>query len=645
MRRRGLVWLLACTLLVVTAAEPFGALCVSAEVTQGESAEKEDEPEQSEEKEEKETEPEKNGREEEADEGNIAVDGADRAEKANIIGEENALVATDKFSGKGDGSSSNPYQITNANQLNEVRNNLSAHYELESDIDLSGISNWVPIGDNENPFIGSLNGNNYTIKNLKIDYRNIGFIDYVGLFGKCTNVTIKNVHLSDVSINVDKTDTDYTENGIQGGCVYVGGIIAYGIGGYYMDYLAELLNCTISGKITVSNCNDAYVGGIIGCGSEPVNCINYVDISVLSNRNGRYENDGTVQCGGIIGMPGVVYGKIENCSNHGKIKATAGKFLYCGGISGEDGAIRSCINYAEINGQITQARATSSFAENCNVGGVVGATSAETLYSVNYGNISGYAKNYGSVSVGGIAVHNGYYGSGTIHNCINAGQNIKSLTQRQSGDTYIDSDGNAGRISGTNIGIQECYSLNTTVINDTLPTDNIGTTEKNGASLSKKELSIKIATLNSSSYEPSEEDTRSNNIYTESARFTKAINDYYSVVTKRFKSDAQKANSAPQNFKQLRAYDEKAADRKTNQLLSIEATAPDAAVDDAYEVLYDFLKKCLQIGDQEKLIDLDIDTSQSAVEIEAKVVNKIFDAMKEESGSYKGQAPTGLSYN
>lgn len=137
--------------------------------------------------------------------------------------------------------------------------------------------------------------------------------------------------------------------------------------------------------------------------------------------------------------------------------------------------------------------------------------------------------------------------------------------------------------------------------------------------------------------------TRAGNVYHEIQCYNKAVNEYYSIVKSKFKTDYQEAGQKPKNFKELRKYDETASSRKTNQLLTIEAGAPSEAVDDAYEVLYDFLKQCMQTGVDEQLIKLDIDTSQSSVEIQAKVINKICDAILEDSGSITGRGSNGYT--
>lgn len=46
----------------------------------------------------------------------------------------------------GSGTAEDPWQIATAEQLNRVREDLTAHYILIADIDLSDYENWEPIG-------------------------------------------------------------------------------------------------------------------------------------------------------------------------------------------------------------------------------------------------------------------------------------------------------------------------------------------------------------------------------------------------------------------------------------------------------------------------------------------------------------------
>lgn len=94
----------------------------------------------------------------------------------------------------GSGTTNDPYIINTLQDLKAINYHLDAHYKLNNDITISG--DWIPIGTKDNPFTGSLNGNDHTIYGLNItmDY------DYSGLFGyiegNTSNTTaIKNLYL------------------------------------------------------------------------------------------------------------------------------------------------------------------------------------------------------------------------------------------------------------------------------------------------------------------------------------------------------------------------------------------------------------------------------------------------------------------
>ena len=87
--------------------------------------------------------------------------------------------------------------IKSADDLNNIRNNLSGKYILMNDIDLSSYDNWDPIGDTSNRFNGIFDGNGYVIKNLTI---NRPTEDNVGLFGYTVSANIQNVGLENVEV-------------------------------------------------------------------------------------------------------------------------------------------------------------------------------------------------------------------------------------------------------------------------------------------------------------------------------------------------------------------------------------------------------------------------------------------------------------
>ena len=78
------------------------------------------------------------------------------------------------FSGSGAGTPADPYQITNATQLQEMADDLDAHYVLMNDIDCDVApyntgAGFVPIGNSINPFIGTFNGQGHIITALYIN--------------------------------------------------------------------------------------------------------------------------------------------------------------------------------------------------------------------------------------------------------------------------------------------------------------------------------------------------------------------------------------------------------------------------------------------------------------------------------------------
>ena len=123
--------------------------------------------------------------------------------------------------------------IANGEELNRVRNEypegelfgqgtkwerqyitrgVYSNYILVNNIDLSGFSNWVPLGDTVNRFAGNFDGNNYSISNLRVDTTS----DQVGLFGNSVG-NIRSLKLIDPHVkgnNFVGTLTGYHWQGV-----------------------------------------------------------------------------------------------------------------------------------------------------------------------------------------------------------------------------------------------------------------------------------------------------------------------------------------------------------------------------------------------------------------------------------------------
>lgn len=258
------------------------------------------------------------------------------------------MISAFAFSGAGSGTKNDPYRIFNADQLNEIRYDTEAVYQLEADIDLSSwieennpSQGWNPIPG----FSGELRGNNHSISNLVINRKTT---DKVGLF---SDMNVPHSRISDISII----------NAIINGQNNVGCLMGktnYFSGNNYFDIQIEninIINCSVNGinnigllagytdKYTsISDCfangyaegND-YVGGIIGYiwgyhSSQPISKCN-ANVHIKGNNN----------VGGICGYADMG-SKIQLCSVYGNIIGSGN----CGGISGNQNSsdISQCIS-------------------------------------------------------------------------------------------------------------------------------------------------------------------------------------------------------------------------------------------------------------------------------------------------------------
>jgi len=442
---------------------------------------------------------------------------------------EEAIRKTDsdaKFVG-GDGSVNNPYQIANDAQLNAVRNYPESNFVLVNDIDLSKYENWVPIPK----FSGSLDGKGYTIKNLKIDYvienkeNKLPESYGVGLFdGIKDSSRIKNINLEAIDINI--------KNNVKNRLF---GFVVGGITSTCENSLID--NCTVSGKIKINDENtyvNYSVAGISGIATDSSiinNCTNQVDINVSTSREG-YEDmmDDTTSAGGICAH--IHDSSISNCINRGNIYAIANcTWLECGGIVGGNYnpkesvhlvPIRNCKNYGDV-------KALGGYLAT--TGGIIGVGHMSIDSNINYGDISSYADgggtsggvigrmqspylqseikkciNYGNVTSDNVS--GGIIGSLPkmdspifteecilIKQCYNAGLKIVANGNDISEGNYFYIKRICGYSGDDKSRFSDNYSINTTTLNGSIPTEDIGPDQKNGGSMTKAEIENAIQEL------------------------------------------------------------------------------------------------------------------------------------------------------
>lgn len=366
------------------------------------------------------------------------------------IEEENDIA----FAG-GDGTAENPYQIATAKQLVAVRNDLAAHYVLNNDIDLSGYSSWNPIGDAVYSFSGSFDGNGHVIRNMTIEVQTSD--SYLGLFGYASGAKLTNVVLEDATIRGTLSTGNHQVALLVGKTSKT-------------TFKTTLSDCTVSGSIQlVANDTSLAIGGIVGQteGAVIENCVNRAEITLAEESTATY-----LYCGGIAGS---AWSDISACDNYGKITGVSNASIWVGGIVGDGGAVSHCRNYGKVSAR--------SNLETYTVAGIAGR--AAVYDSVNYGSVSGYSPVKHGGNAAGIAGQDSY----NISNCYNAAAEITS----KYGSDYLDST--AYRIGCTNNSVSDVYSLETTKLNGSIQTTDLGDFRRNGASLGRTELGEKIKEL------------------------------------------------------------------------------------------------------------------------------------------------------
>lgn len=248
------------------------------------------------------------------------------------------LLAAAQFSGNGEGTKDDPYEITNAVELYQVRSNLTAAYKLMNDIDLtewleenSPNSGWTPFG----AFNGTFDGDGHTVKY----YVNTPKSEQVGLFSYTSRAVIKNLNVvGEISCKsgggiigraYSSTITNCTFRGTVNASSTVGGIAGFAGAGHITD-------CIVSGKISgggaLSN-----VGGIVGNVNDTY--------TYIENCSFMGEVLGGGATGGIVGYTEKKSLYVNDCYFNGKI-STDYEYGYVGGIIGNcyDGVdVRRCI--------------------------------------------------------------------------------------------------------------------------------------------------------------------------------------------------------------------------------------------------------------------------------------------------------------
>ena len=336
-------------------------------------------------------------------------------------------------------------------------------FRLANDIDMTQFDNWTPIGIVGNAFAGNLDGNHYTIRNLKVNVAS----GYAGMFGYASYTTFQNLTL---------------DSPVVTGNSYCGSLIGYDNDG------ATLINITAN-NVAV-NSGNASAGGLVGrsgnisaknCWVEGGSvtgrkiaagiCTDSDDNSptVVNCHNSANINTTATSAAKKFGIAAGIWacdtsgarGEFTGCTNSGTVSGRN----YAAGIATAGRAITSCINSGAVtstNGLAAGMSNNSAYAEKCG----------------NTGTIKGYANVSGSMGVAGINNSTGAsfcyntgkiistyksdwaygisgYGRSTIKNCFSyvAGENIalapNSTEIKVTNSYYLASSATAVSSAGT----------------------------------------------------------------------------------------------------------------------------------------------------------------------------------------------------
>ena len=263
---------------------------------------------------------------------------------------------------------------------------------------------WTPIGNSDNRYKGTFDGQGNTIKGLYVNVIASNYYANVGLFGYADNATIQNVTV----------DGYVSVSGVASGK----GTSAGGIVGFALDTKLEGCTNLCTVKSACSAAILSLAGGIAGvikasdddnrCGSV-TNCRNGGKVILTAN----YDYD-SLNVGGIAGASSV---PVSSCYNTGAIEASSSKENWgsfsAGGVVGNSTEnVYNCYN----TGAVT-VRVSFTITNN---------------YSACFGGVVGYAMDY-------------------VSNCYNTGK-------------VTSSKGYVGGVAGLNwsTGITKCYYLSDT---------------------------------------------------------------------------------------------------------------------------------------------------------------------------------------
>lgn len=238
----------------------------------------------------------------------------------------NLSVPTYAFASSGLGTEEQPYRVATCEDIQDIQDDLDAHYIQTQNIDCSDTVNWnggegfVPIGQGDD-FSGVYDGQNFTITDIFIDQPDT---DEVGLFLTPDGATIKNIHLVGGSMDSEAPgyngslaarayDTTFSD---CSSTVAMHSVAQAGLVGAYLG--GTMSRCWYDGDISADD--NGYTAGLVAVASD----VSFNDVYTKGSLLGE------TYSGGLIGS--ITGGSITNAYSSMNVTSTAD--TYSGGLIG-----------------------------------------------------------------------------------------------------------------------------------------------------------------------------------------------------------------------------------------------------------------------------------------------------------------------
>ena len=357
-------------------------------------------------------------------------------------------TVTSGFNG-GSGSESSPYLICTYAQLDKMRDNLMAHYELGQDInanpswstgdngctahdgstvpETTPCTGWVPVGTFETDkcdgetddvcFQGHLDGGDHIISNLYLNISGSG-TKFGGLFGYTgSQAEISNMGLTNVSVTI--TLSSDSSSAYSASDSYSGGLMGY-------NYQGTVSNSYVTGEVTASASDSfsySYSGGLVGYNYQGIVSNSYAtgEVTASASDSSSDSSSSDSYSGGLVGFN--YQGPVSNSYATGEVTASASAAYssdssssesYSGGLVGYNhkGPVSNSYAIGEVTASASDSSSSDSSSSDSYSGGLVGYNYGPVSNSYATGEVTASASAAYSDSYSGGLV--GYNSSGTI---------------------------------------------------------------------------------------------------------------------------------------------------------------------------------------------------------------------------------------